>query len=295
MYRIEQNKAHIELINTKQHSKAIIALENEGGRLKSFEAHGKKIIEDLEHLPYNRSHAGAILFPFVNRINQGTYEFHGQSYNLPCNENDRENAIHGLIFNKTFVVDETYEGTKSARVVLSYTENDPPKGFPFPYKVELKYTLKEDALSLEVRVHNIGNEDFPFNLGWHPYFCVNDFENSFLSFQSHKQVIFNENLISLGIAETAIPDPYSLKNEKLDDCFVLFDKTVELYTGDYTISIAGKPKSDYLQIYAPPKEKRLAVEPMTGISDSFNHKRGIHILKPNHTKKETWTIKIKRQ
>ncbi len=293
MYKIEQYKTHIELIHTSTQSKAIVALNNEGGRLKSLTFKDKNIIDDLEQLAYKKSHAGAILFPFANRINAGKYEFHGKTYTLACNEPGRENAIHGLIFDKTFFVDETYEGSKSARVVLSYTENNPPEGFPFPYKIELKYTLKETSLSLEVKVHNIGKEDFPFNLGWHPYFCISDFDTSFLSFKSHKQVIFNDNLISLGMAETLIPDPYSLKDKTLDDCFVLLDKTVEHYTNDYTISISGKPKSNYLQIYAPPKEKRLAVEPMTGISDSFNHKRGIHILKPNHTKKETWCVSFK--
>jgi aldose 1-epimerase len=293
MFKIEKYKTHIELINTRTTSKAVIALNGEGGRLISLIINDKLLIDDLEHVPYNKSHAGAILFPFANRVNAGKYEFHGKSYSLACNEPGRDNAIHGLIFDKTFYVDETYEGTKSARVVLSYTENNPPEGFPFPYKVELKYTLKEQALSLEVKVHNIGEVDFPFNLGWHPYFCVNNFNTSFLSFQSHKQVIFNENLISLGISETQIPDPYSLKDKVLDDCFVLLDKNVELYTDEYTINISGKPKSDYLQIYAPPNEKRLAVEPMTGISDSFNHKRGIYILKPNHTMKETWSIKLK--
>lgn len=293
MYKIEQDKTKVELIETETQSKAVIALNNQGGRLKTLILKDKLIIDDLEDVPYKKSHAGAVLFPFANRINAGKYEFHGNTLQLPCNEPGRDNAIHGLIFDKMFYIDEAFEGSKSARVVLSYTENNPPDGFPFPFKVELKYTLKKEALALEVKVHNIGNDDFPFNLGWHPYFYVKDFDTSFLSFKSHKQVIFNDNLISLGMAETAIPDPYSLKNETLDDCFVLVDKTVELYTDDYTIHISGKPKSDYLQIYAPPKEKRLAVEPMTGISDSFNHKRGIHILKPNHTKKETWCVSLK--
>lgn len=290
MYKIEKYKNQVELIDKETNSKAVIALNNEGGRLKTLIFNDKKIIQDLEHKPYTKSHAGAILFPFANRINQGQYNFEGKHYTLDCNEQGRENAIHGLIFNKVFVVDEAIESKQSAQVTLSYTENNPPSGFPFPYKVEMLYKLKKHALELKIKVHNIGEHSFPFNLGWHPYFCVSDFDSAFLSFQSHKQVIFNENLISLGIAETLIPDPYSLKDKKLDDCFVLFDKNVELYTKDYTVGISGKPKSDYLQIYAPPKENRLAVEPMTGISDSFNHKRGIHILNPNHSKNEKWTI-----
>jgi aldose 1-epimerase len=292
MFTAENNKSHIELADRETNSKAIISLNAEGGRLKYLSFHNKTIIDDLEKVPYSKSHAGAVLFPFANRVNKGEYDFEGRHYKLNCNEPERDNAIHGLVFDKVFSVDEITESKSFAEVSLSYTETNPPEGFPFAYKVELIYKLKKNNLDLKVKVHNIGSQNFPFNLGWHPYFCVDDFDNSFLSFQSHKQVIFNENLISLGTAETLIPDPYSLKDKKLDDCFVLYDKNVELFTSNYRVSISGKPKSDYLQIYAPPHEKRLAVEPMTGISDSFNHKRGIHILKPNHTKKETWSIKF---
>lgn len=292
MFKIEHNKTFIELTNITDGSSAVIALNNQGGRLKSLQFNNKLIVADLKKADYLKSHAGAILFPFANRVNQGTYEFNGKSYQLPCNEPGRKNAIHGLIFNKNFTLDESFTGIKSAYVILSYTENNPPEGYPFPFKIELKYTLKKNQLLLEVKVHNIGAENLPFNLGWHPYFLVNSFENAFMSFQSHKQVIFNENLISLGIAESLIPDPYALKDKTLDDCFVLYDKNVELYTEDYAVSISGKPKSNYLQIYAPLEENSIAIEPMTGISDSFNHKRGIHILKPNHTKKEIWSIKF---
>ncbi len=290
MFRAENNKSHIELYDRDTNSRAMISLKDEGARLKHLSFYDKTVIDDLKNVAYAKSHAGAILFPFANRINKGEYDFEDKHYKLHCNEPGRNNAIHGLIFNKTFQLDEILERKDYAKVSLSYTETHPPKGFPFAYKIELTYRLRKESLNLSVKVHNIGNLAFPFNLGWHPYFCVNDFDQSFLSFQSHKQVIFNDNLIALGIAEALVPNPYSLKDKTLDDCFLLYDKHVELHTTDYAVSISGKPKSEYLQIYAPPNEKRLAVEPMTGISDSFNHKRGIHILKPNQSKKETWSI-----
>ena len=292
MFSVENNKTQVELIDKETNSKAVIALDNEGGRLKFLSFNNISVVDDLEKVAYSKSHAGAILFPFANRINKGEYDFEEKHYKLDCNEPGRENAIHGLIFNKSFQIDEKSEGKDFAKVNLSYTETNPPEGFPFPYKIELIYKLKPSNLDLTVKVHNIGNQAFPYNLGWHPYFCINDFEKAFLSFKSHKEVIFNDNLISLGIAEALIPDPYALKDKKLDDCFLLYDMNVEIHTTKYAVSISGKPKSEYLQIYAPPKENRLAVEPMTGISDSFNHKRGIHILKPNQSKKEKWNIRL---
>lgn len=290
MFKIKKHQDQVELHNEDNTSHAVIALNNEGGRLKSLSFDQHEIIADLEHKPYQKSHAGAILFPFVNRINEGKYEFHGKTYELKCNEPENNNAIHGLVFDKTFQVENVEEKSDFAQVKLTYTERNPPDGFPFKYKIELIYKLTASSLILKVNVQNIDNEAFLFNLGWHPYFCVEDFNTCFMGFNSHKQVIFSDRLIALGTAETLIPNPYSLKDKKLDDCFVLLDKAVELFTKDYKITISGKPKSNFLQIYAPPGEKRIAIEPMTGISDSFNHKKGIYILKPNQKKSETWTL-----
>ncbi len=292
MYKVKKINDELILADDKENSVAKIALNDQGARLILLRHDNKDIIKDLDNIPYAFSHAGAILFPFANRIKGGTYNFKGEKYQLDCNEPNADNAIHGLVFNKTFSLDIIEEKADAAKVRLSYTEKHPPEGFPFKYDIEVTYTLNESELILKVKVRNIGESPFPYNLGWHPYFCVDNFDTSFLAFNSHKQVIFNDDMIALGIAEAVIPNPYSLKDKTLDDCFVLLDKTVEFYNKQ-KITIKGKPKSDYLQIYAPPGEKRLAIEPMTGISDSFNHKRGIHILKPYQEKSETWTVTFK--
>jgi len=293
MFKVKKLNDVLILSDEKEHIVAKIGMDNQGARLASLSYENKDIINDLDHKPYALSQAGAILFPFANRIKGGTYSFKGKKYQLECNEPNADNAIHGLVFNKSFSLDVIDERADRAKVRLSYTEKNPPNGFPFKYDIEVTYTLTETELVLKVNVLNIGDSPFPFNLGWHPYFCVDDFNTSFLAFNSHKQVIFNDDMIALGIAEAVIPNPYSLKDKTLDDCFVLLDKTVEFYNNGRKITIEGKPKSQYLQIYAPPGENRLAIEPMTGISDSFNHKRGIHILKPYQEKSETWTIKFK--
>jgi aldose 1-epimerase len=153
--------------------------------------------------------------------------------------------------------------------------------------------LDTTALTLEIIVKNIGDNTLPYNLGWHPYFCVNDLDNSFLMFNSNQQVVFNDKMISTAIEEATIPNPYALKGKSLDDCFVLEQKDVQFQSDEYKISIKGEPNSTFLQIYAPPGEQRIAIEPMTGISDSFNYKVGLHVLKPEETAKETWTIGFK--
>ena len=290
MYQTKQHNGHLEL-SKDNHSKAVINLEHQGGRLQSLVFNNKSIIEDLEQKPYEQSFAGSILFPFANRINGGKYEFQNKNYTLDCNEPDRSNAIHGLVYNKKFEIKKIKTFEDYAEAILFYEEQNPPKGFPFHYHIELTYKLSNKELSLKVDIKNTGQQAFPFTLGWHPYFYCDDFDKSFLSFNSHKVVIMNQNMIALGINERPIENPFSLKDKKLDDCFVLNGREIEFYTPQYKVEIQGYPKSNFFQIYTPPAENRIALEPMTGISDSFNHKKGLQVLKPGKQKSETWTIK----
>ena len=41
---------------------------------------------------------GASLMPWANRIANGTYNFYGKTYNLPVNEPERNDAMHGFLF-----------------------------------------------------------------------------------------------------------------------------------------------------------------------------------------------------
>lgn len=290
MFKVLKKEDRIELTNHDQTSKAVIALNDEGGRLVFLSHNDKNIVADLEGKPYKYSQAGSILFPFANRINEGKYDFNGHKYQLECNEPGADNAIHGFVFNKIFKLESFLEEEQKAVVKLAYTEQQPPSGYPFQYHIQFVYTLDATALTLEIIVKNIGDKSLPYNLGWHPYFCVNDLDKSFLSFNSGKQVVFNEKMITTDIKEVPIPNPYALKGKALDDCFVLEQQDVKFQADNYKITIKGEPNSTYLQIYAPPGEQRIAIEPMTGISDSFNYKVGLHVLEPNETAKETWTI-----
>lgn len=286
-----EENATLTLLSPNKKLKAVFQLE-EGGRVQQLMYNGHKVIDDLEHMPYQQSYAGSILFPFANRIQNGTYQFKDETYHLSCNEIDKGNAIHGLIYNKKFEVFNSNESEDANEITLIYEEKDPPKGFPFLFQVKLIYTLTNLQLSLKVEVQNTGAKAFPFNLGWHPYFYCDDFDTSFLSFNSHKVVIMNEKMIALGINERLIENPFSLKNKELDDCYVLNGREVSFFTPNYKIELQGFPKSNFLQLYTPPNENRIAIEPMTGISDSFNHKKGLQMLKPKKIKSETWVIQF---
>jgi aldose 1-epimerase len=289
--RIEKNDRLIELIHAHNH-KAVISLDNEGGRLKSLIFDNKQIISDLKNNTYEQSFASAILFPFANRIKNGVYSFNHTTYNLTCNEIDKNNAIHGLVFNKKFELVNTKTTDKTVEAQLEYIENHPPKAYPFSFKIMLTYTLSKHRLLLKVNIKNTGSTDLPFTLGWHPYFCIKNFDKALLKFNSNQIVLTDSKMIPTKILEQKIEQPFFLKNKQLDDCFILNNNKIEFDNGSHKIYIKTSSDLKFFQIYTPPNESKIALEPMTGFSDSFNHKKGLKILKPNTSTEEIWSVEM---
>ncbi|MEO5787437.1 MAG: hypothetical protein ABIW77_15960, partial [Gelidibacter sp.] len=91
----------IEIFNPENKSKASICL-NQGGRLSALEFDGIKVLADYDPSTYAANYASSILFPFVNRIKDGKYTFQDVDHVLECNEVDKNNALHGLVYDKTF-------------------------------------------------------------------------------------------------------------------------------------------------------------------------------------------------
>lgn len=282
----------LSLKNPNETMQATFSLE-EGGRLKSLHYANQSVIQDLKNISYENSYASSILFPFANRVCGGNYSFEMHNFQLESNENESKNAIHGLVFNKVFQLKSKLLEDKQNTITFSYIEEDPPKGFPFPFKIDLTYILKNTSLELKIEVENRSEKSFPFTLGWHPYFVVENFNNCVLEFDSSKRVMMNQDLITTSIINNLAPKPYPVETQNLDHCFVLQNNKVSFRTPTYNIELSNSNNSKYLQLYTPPGEERIAIEPMTGISDSFNNKEGLKTLSPKQTFTENWKIYFK--
>lgn len=62
----------MELKSPAGHSKALICLD-QGGRLDEFVMNKVPIIKHTNAATYQKNYASAILFPFTNRVKNGTY------------------------------------------------------------------------------------------------------------------------------------------------------------------------------------------------------------------------------
>lgn len=279
---------YIKLENKSNRSIAKISLQ-EGGRLEKLKFKGVSIIEDQPNFEYKDCYSSAILFPFANRIEEGKYSYKNKEYQFKSNEPKSKNALHGLVYNKEFKILEKEYNSNSCSVTIYYSEKNECKSFPFKYTIFLTYTLLKDKLQLKISIKNDDTKSFPFVLGWHPYFNCDDFKNSYLSFKSDKKVIFDNNLITKDIIESKNKERFELENKQLDDCFVLNSDVVQFSTPKYKLKLSSTANENFLQLYTPKDLPLIAIEPMTGISNSFNNKIGLQELDANKSHNITWT------
>lgn len=285
----EKNLNYVELYNNSSSAKIIL---NQGASLQELTINTIPVIKNLAPISYRESFASSILFPFANRIKDGKYVFNKVTYQTEINQAEENNALHGFVHNKEFELIKKHTTDNKASVVLEYNETKLTKGFPFTYKIQLVYILTSDSLELKVKIENTSKSEFPFTLGWHPYFYSEDLNNSFLKFKSSKQVFFDEKMIPINTKELANSQKFELKNKKLDDCFYLDSNLIELITPRYRLELSSSEKEIFLQVYTPPKKNTIALEPTTGISNSFNSKIGLKMLLPKEEYQVSWKLII---
>ena len=286
-----QGLHYIELTSSDGASKAQISL-NEGGRLSNLVFEDTQVLADFDASTYENNYASSILFPFVNRIKDGKYTFNNSKYKLNCNEVDKNNALHGLVYNKTFACAKKALTLNDASVTLQYKDYGKHQGFPFKFNIELTYTLNKKGIIVSVNIINKDKKTFPFSVGWHPYFYSKNLDNSTLNFSSNKKYVFDNQQIISGTTDLNIEMPFQLKAVTLDDCYPLKTNEIDFSTPEYSFNIGSTSKENFLQLYTPEVHNVIAIEPMTGAADNFNNKIGLQTLQPNETYNMKWLIAI---
>jgi aldose 1-epimerase len=124
-----------------------------GGGLRSYSAGGRDLIDGYGADEMSSSSRGQVLIPWPNRLQDGSYEFDGRRHQLPLNEPERRNAIHGLVR----WVAWTASAREPHRVVMEYTLHPQP-GYPFSLRLGIEYSLSESGLRVRTTVTNIGSD-----------------------------------------------------------------------------------------------------------------------------------------
>ena len=259
----------------------------------------------LEERP--TAYGNPILFPFPNRIRDGAWQFEGKTYQfdkLP----ESPTTIHGLLLNQPYQVESHTADEDGATLVCSLNSQDFPevvRQYPFPFKIEITYTLKDAVLTMEISIKNTGHRNMPVGFGIHPYFSVDlgteaDASEAVITVPAAEYWELDEVLVPTGkrhgvngTLDLQTGQPFA--KLKLDHVFTdvqLVDGVsrclIENKDTGYGMVMESDAQFRELVVYTPPNRDAICFEPYTCPTDAINLEArgipaGVIVLAPDET------------
>ena len=276
-----------------------------GGILRSLKLHKAgiehaviRVADDEKALRAERGAASLHLFPWPSRVQYGRYSFGGKEYQLPVNEQPRQNAIHGLVQHGAFEAIDQAADDQMARVTMRHAFNG-VEGYPFPFEFDITYELSAAGrLTIAYSARNTGKEPMPLGLGWHPYFHLDEpIDTLKISFPAEATYFLDNQMIPVAkdfFVEASAG--FLLKDRQFDTPYAVYrDRpiaTTQLTSAAKAVTLnvwqeTGEGKFNFVVVYTPPNRNRIAIEPMTCNVNAFNSGEGLVTLKPG----DSWRAK----
>lgn len=245
----------------------------------------------------------AILAPFANRI-RGTNDGHdasisaqmdGRTVTLPANWGGKapgaeRYAMHGLLLGAR--VRDVQRATAIDRDIVRarYDADDFGGRWPSRTMLDFEYVLTPDRFEITVRATNVGDEPLPMGIGSHPYFRIpsGDRAQARLHVPARLRALVNDYDEVLPTGELqpvhgteydyTAPDGRALRGAYLDDCFTdlvrdpngdVVCRVIDPASGLDLRVIGASPAIKAVQVYAPPGEAYVALEPQFNLADPF--------------------------
>lgn len=277
-----------------------IAVDSKGAELKSIfnKVNRQEMLWQANPEFWGKS--SPVLFPIVGTLKNGIYIYDENEYKLPR---------HGFARDYDFKLEETSD----SHLVLSLEASpDTLQLYPFVFKLQIIYTLKNNSLQVEYKVENLSDvATMYFSLGAHPAFKVgrkvDDFSSYTLLFNKDIELKANclkDGLLTTKQHEILLNDHKLMLDYKLfeNDALVLLDmksdKVTLLNNNDKTMLTFELENFPYFGIWTVKDSGFICLEPWAGIADFDYHdqqlenKTGINTIKPNESWSASWTICI---
>ena len=243
------------------------------------------------------------LFPFIGRLTNNSYKYRGKVYPM---------GIHGFAAAMEFEAGHQTEDSltlelNSSLVTLAQ--------YPFDFRLQIQYSLRENAVEITYRVYNPGSITMPFGIGGHPGFHVplvagekfEDYELEFSCPCRPDRVGFTPAVYLSGHDEA-----YPLREDQFIDLqHELFDEdaiVLKNMAREVTLrsKVSGKsltvryPDMPYLGIWHWPKTDApyICIEPWSSLPsrqdvvEEFSCKSDLVHLTAGKTYVTTWSIRL---
>ena len=279
-----RNLQNSNLLNTTLSKSGFTAVINhKGAELISLQDDcGKEYI--WEGNPEFWGKHSPVLFPIVGTLKNNSYQYENREYQLP-----RHGFARDLEFEVANRTDHevTFSLQSNAETLAQY---------PFPFELQLIYTLTESGLTIGYRVLNQGDLAMPFSIGAHPALALpGHFEDYALQFDQSENPTYHlleNDLISDHTRKISLDNGKLPLNYELFANDALVFKTLE--SQSVTITKNDKPVVSIafgafpnLGIWTKPGAPFICIEPWFGYADTLTasgnlfEKEGIQILGPH--------------
>jgi len=276
-----------------------------GGGLRTYSAGGAELVDGYPAEAICSSGRGQLLIPWPNRIEDGSYEFEGRRNQLPVNEVELSNAIHGLVRWATWALREDGAGRVVAEHVLH-----PQPGYPYTLELSVAYELSAAGLRVQTTATNAGSQPCPYGSGAHPYLTVGTATVDPVVLRVPARTVILSDKRALPVERRAVEGtsydfraPRRIGATVLDSAYTDLDRDedglvrVELLdpgTG-HGLTLWADETYGYLMVFSgdplPDVARRsLAVEPMTCAVNAFRTGEGLIRLEPGESVTSVWGI-----
>ena len=276
-----------------------------GGGLRSYCSGGRELVDGYKIDQMSSSGRGQVLIPWPNRLQDGSYEFDGRRYQLPLNEPERRNAIHGLVRWAAWTAAER----EPHRAVMKHVLYPQP-GYPFTLGISIEYALSDSGLQVRTTATNLGAQPCPYGSGAHPYLTLGIEPIDHLTLHVPGRSVLQSNERGLPVATRIVEgtdydfqQPRRIGSMRLDHAFTDLKRDqdglarVKLRDSDrgMQVSLWVDQSYPYLMIFtgdslANFNRRSLAVEPMTCPPNAFRTGDALARLEPGSSLTSTWGI-----
>ncbi|MFJ6722890.1 aldose 1-epimerase family protein, partial [Streptomyces sp. NPDC091259] len=256
-----------------------------GGALRHYAVAERPILDGFDADDPIEGGRGQLLMPWPNRIGDGRYRWHGRELQLPVNEVEHANAIHGLLRWTSWQPVEQTDG----RVVLT-TTLWPQPGYPFHLVARAEYALDRQGLTVTLTARNVGDTPAPYGVGQHPYLAVGPgtVDDTLLTVPARTWLRTDDR--GLPVATETVSGtsndfgaPRPIGPQRLDTAFTDLRRTADGRavvrlsepSGAYGTDLWLGQGADFVQVYTgdtlaePYRRRSVAVEPMSCGPDAF--------------------------
>jgi len=280
-----------------------------GGGIRTYRCAGGDVIDGYPAAEMCSAGRGQILAPWPNRLGDGRFEWAGRAWQVPLDEPERSNAIHGLVRWLPWSLEERGESWLRMGCRLH-----PRPGWPWPVLMSVMYSLGVDGLEVAFSAINEGGAGAcPFGLGWHPYVAAfgGEVDELVLRLPAGKAYVADDRGLPVAVRPVEelgldFRDGRLIGGAQLDTAFTDLARSED---GRAVVEIRSRSDADVVQLWMDgsythvmvytgdtlsDEERRrrgLAVEPMTCAPDMLRNGDGLLKLDEGQTFQGFWGLR----